>query len=103
MRVGLRGPVHKAWAPRGAVVFQEGQSGWSCLHVAVAIEPRTGQLWWAWQKHMKGEERVRIRGAWAEEPILKAWQADPQRVRQLCGWDWIRKALTALPADTQVS
>ena len=37
------------------------------------------------------------------EPILRAWQADPARVRQLCGWEWIRKALTALPADTKVS
>ena len=36
----------------------------------------------------------------ALEPILRAWQADPARVRQLCGWDWLRDALTALPADT---
>ncbi len=36
----------------------------------------------------------------ALEPILKAWQADPERVRQLCGWRWIREALTDLPADT---
>ncbi len=36
----------------------------------------------------------------ALEPILKAWQADPARVRQLCGWDWIRDTLKALPADT---
>ena len=36
----------------------------------------------------------------ALEPILKAWQAAPQRVRQLCGWSWIRKAL---PAATQVA
>lgn len=38
----------------------------------------------------------------ALEPILQAWQADPERVRQLCGWAWIRKALTKLPANTQV-
>ena len=30
----------------------------------------------------------------ALEPILKAWQADPKQVRQLCGWNWIRKTLT---------
>ena len=36
----------------------------------------------------------------ALEPILKAWQADPKRVRQLCGWCWIREALTNLPANT---
>ena len=39
----------------------------------------------------------------ALKPILKAWQADPARVRQLCGWAWIRKVLEALPADTQVA
>ncbi len=39
----------------------------------------------------------------ALEPTLKAWQADPARVRQLCGWRWIRDTLTALPADTQAS
>ena len=38
----------------------------------------------------------------ALEPILQAWPADPERVRQLCGWAWIRKAPTKLPADTQV-
>jgi transposase len=39
----------------------------------------------------------------ALEPILKAWQADPKRVRQLCGWGWIREALKALPSATQVA
>ena len=38
----------------------------------------------------------------ALEPILRAWQADPARVRQLCGWGWIRDALTVLAADTPV-
>ena len=38
----------------------------------------------------------------ALEPILRAWQTDPARVRQLCGWHWIREALKVLPADTQV-
>ena len=38
----------------------------------------------------------------ALEPVLKAWQADPKRVKQLCGWRWIRDALTKLPTDTEV-
>ena len=38
----------------------------------------------------------------ALKPILQARQADPERVRQLCGWAWSRKALTKLSADTQV-
>ena len=147
MRVGLRGPVRKGWAPRGV------PTGWSYLYLAVALDPRTGQLWWPWPKNMKSEERARIRGAWAKEsdmqalaaprvvpppyapernpmerffrelhraleghiypdlqakqealePIPKAWQADPKRVRQRCGWCWIREALKALPAATQAA
>jgi transposase len=33
----------------------------------------------------------------AAEEYLRQIQADPDRVRQLCGWDWIRDTLQALP------
>ena len=165
MKLGLRGQVRKVWAPRGVAVAQAVQIGWKYIHVAVALDPLTGRLWWAWQKNMKGAEMARIWKAWAAEPgidgwvwdgagghtgedmqavdapqvvqppyapelnpverlfrelrraiegrvypdlqakqaalapVLNAWQADPARVKQLCGWDWIRKALTQLPAD----
>ena len=167
MRVGLRGQVRKVWAPRGVAVSQEVQIGWKYLYVAVALDPLTGRLWWAWQKNMKGEEMARIWGVWekepaidgwvwdgagghkgqevqalaaprvvqppyapelnpverffrelrralegrvyptlqakqeALEPVLKAWQAQPERVKRLCGWDWIREALEALPANLE--
>ncbi len=39
----------------------------------------------------------------ALEPILNLWQADPERMKQLCGWGWIRDTLEALPADTQAA
>ena len=166
MRLGLRGQVRKVWAPRGVPVSQAVQMGWSYFYVAVALDPRTGRLWWAWQKNMKGAEMARIWGTWAKEsdidgwvwdgagghkgadrqaiaaprvvqppyapepdpverffrelrraiegrvdpalqakqealePILKAWQADPKRVRQLCGWRWIREVL---PTAIQVA
>ena len=168
LRVGLRGRVCRVWAPRGTAVSQEVQMGWKYTYVAVAIDPLTGRLWWAWQDSMKGEEMARIWGAWAEDPdidgwvwdgagghkgedmqavdapqvvqppyapelnpverffrelrraiegkvyptlqakqdalkeVLNAWQADPARVKQLCGWDWIRKALKDLPAKAEV-
>ena len=38
----------------------------------------------------------------ALEPVPQAWQTDPDRVRPLCGWAWIRDTLEALPADPQV-
>lgn len=33
----------------------------------------------------------------AAERYLNALQADPERVKRLCGWDWIREALETLP------
>lgn len=33
----------------------------------------------------------------AAEQYLNALQADPARVKQLCGWDWIHEALQSLP------
>ena len=39
----------------------------------------------------------------ALKPVLNAWQTDPERVRRLCGRDWIRKALEALPDDAEVT
>ena len=36
------------------------------------------------------------------EAGLRAWQADPAWVRQLCVWGWIRETLTALSTDTRV-
>ena len=169
MKLGLRRQVRQVWAPRGVAVSQAVQIGWKYIYVAVALDPMTGRLWWAWQANMKGVEMARIWGAWAREPdidgwvwdgarghtgedmqavdapqvvqppyapelnpverffrelrraiegrvypdlqakqdalepILEAWQADPKRVRQLCGWNWIRNALEALPANTQVA
>ena len=166
MRVGLIGQVCRVWVPPKVAVRQAVQYSRIYTYVAVAIEPLTGQLWWAWQASMKGEEMARIWGAWAEDPaidgwvwdgagghkgedmqavdapqvvqppyapelnpverffrelrraiegrvypdlqakqealeeVLNAWQADPARVKRLCGWAWIRKALGDLPADT---
>ena len=168
MRLGLIGQVRKVWVPPKVEMRQAVQFSRGYTYVAVAIDPLTGQLWWAWQASMKGAEMARIWEAWAEdpaidgwvwdgaaghrgeemqavaapqvvqppyapepdpverffrelrraiegrvyptlqakkealEPVLKAWQADPERVKRLCGWRWIRKALKALPDNTQV-
>lgn len=31
------------------------------------------------------------------EEYLKALETDPERVKQLCGWDWLQEALAQLP------
>ena len=167
MKLGLRARVRKVWAPRGVAVSQAVQIGWKYTYVAVAVDPMTGRLWWAWQANMMGEEMARIWRTWAKEPaidgrvwdgvgghrgqamqavdaprvvqpphapepdpverffrelrravegrvhpdlqakqaalepILNAWRADPERVKKLCGWGWIRKAPTQLPATPE--
>ena len=55
--------MRTVWAPRGPAVSREVQIGRSYTYVAVALDPVTGQLWWAWQAHMKGAEMARIWGA----------------------------------------
>jgi len=39
----------------------------------------------------------------AAEGYLRLLEADPERVRRLCGWDWIRDALLALPPSLPAS
>ena len=76
MKLGLRGQVRRVWAPRGVAVTQAVPIGWKYTYVAVALDPLTGRLWWAWQKNMKGEEMARIWGVWAEEPAIDGWVWD---------------------------
>ncbi len=76
MRVGLRGQVRKVWVPRGVPVSQALKIGWSYIYGVVALDPRTGRLWWQWQQNMKGEEVARIWRAWAVEPGIDGWVWD---------------------------
>ena len=71
MRLGLWNAVRKVWAPRGTAVSRAVHIGRRYTYVAVAFDPMTGQLWWAWQANMKGAARARIWGA--EEPGIDGW------------------------------
>jgi len=35
------------------------------------------------------------------QAFLEEWDADPPRVRHLCGWDWINDAIATLPAPLE--
>jgi transposase len=37
------------------------------------------------------------------QAYLAGLAADPDRIRQLCGWDWLTDALAALPAPSPPS
>ena len=62
IRLGLILQGCRVWGPRGVAVSQAVQINRQYTYVAVAIDPMTGRLWWAWQQNMKGEEMARIRG-----------------------------------------
>ena len=59
-RLGLWNTVRKAWAPRRVAVTRTTQISRTYTYVAVALNPLTGQLWWAWQANMKSEEMTRV-------------------------------------------
>ena len=75
-RLGLWNAARRVWAPRGVEVSREAQINRQYTYVAVALNPLTGDLWWAWQANMKGEERARIQGVWAEAPAIDGWVWD---------------------------
>jgi transposase len=73
----------------------------------VALPPYSPELNPA--ERLFGEVRRRVEGevyatldakADAVQAFLEELDADPARVRQLCGWDWITAAHDALPAPT---
>ena len=82
VRVGLWNAVRKTWAPRGVEVSREVQINRQYTYVAVALDPRTGWLWWIWQENMKGEEMARIRGDYRSprhRRLGPGWGRQPQR------------------------
>lgn len=87
------------------------QCGWKYIHVAVVIDPLTGQLWWGVAAEHAGRGdgsppgdlgagtgycrlglgRARdytgtdMQAEDARQPVPEAWQAALKRVRPLCG------------------
>ena len=101
MRVGLRGQVRKVWAPRGVAVSQTVPIGWKHLYVAVALDPMTGRLWWAWQQNMKGGEMARIGGPERRNPTSTAGSGTgPPPARPATGWRSPRRSPTGPECGT---
>ena len=61
---------------RRVAVRQTAQFSRQYAYVAVAIDPLTGRLWWAWQASMKGAEVARIWGLWAQDSAIDGWVWD---------------------------
>ena len=53
------------------------------------------------RRHVEGRVYATLDDKAADvEAFLEALDADPPRVRRLCGWDWINDAIDTLPATT---
>ena len=39
----------------------------------------------------------------AVQAVLEEWDADPARVRSLCGWQWIEDAVQTLPTPLDIA
>lgn len=55
-RIGLYEPPRKVLAPRGVKVRQRVEMVRDWYHLAVVVDPRTGQLAWAWIEGTKGSQ-----------------------------------------------
>lgn len=163
LRVGLRGTTRRVWGRRGIKVRQRLQLRYEWRYLVLAVDGRTGTIWWGWAPTMKAvdlwplvaglremdvldalvwdrapghrdadvraiglplvelppyspelnpaerlfeEVRRRVEGevyatlddkAAAVQAVLEELDADPARVRRLCGWDWITAAHDTLP------
>lgn len=161
MRVGLIGQVRRVWAPRGMKIVQEKEFVYEWDYLNLAVDGRTGTLYWAWTDDMSApsiapvvkrwgtegldavvwdgapghrgsafdfveiqrirqpsyspelnpaervfeELRARIEGVVygsldakkaAVETELRDLVDDPERVKRLTGWDWIRSSIERL-------
>lgn len=64
IQVGLLGQVRRRWGRCGSRIRQRIQRSRKYRSLFVAVEVRTGRLWYCWIASMKGEEFVgRVRGA----------------------------------------
>lgn len=55
-RIGLYGSTRKVLAPRGIKVVQPVELSRDWYHLAVTVNPRTGQLVWSWLVGTAGED-----------------------------------------------
>jgi transposase len=54
------------------------------------------------RRHVEGKVYESLRAMQREaESYLEALRADPERVKSLCGWGWLREALESLPAQAR--
>ena len=56
------------------------------------------------RKALRGKTfpRLEEKVLWVEN-TLRRWAANPNNIKQLCGWDWIQEAITALKPERELA
>lgn len=79
MRVGLRGVTRRVWGRRGVKVRQRLQLVYQWRYLVLAVDGRTGALWWTWDETMRAEDLLPAVDAVREQTPLAAlvWDRAP--------------------------
>jgi len=64
MRVGLHGRVARVWAPRGVKVRQRVQIEYKWKYLALAVDVRSGEIYFLWIDSLKGADVAKAVRFW---------------------------------------
>lgn len=79
MRIGLHGMVRRVWGRRGIKVRQRIQIAYRWRYLFLAVDSRSGQLYWCWRDTLTGIAiRQAVRGLRQNTPIAAVvWDRAP--------------------------
>ena len=56
MRVGLHGVTRRVWGRRGVKVYQRRQIVYQWRYLVLAVDGRSGSIWWTWDGTMRADD-----------------------------------------------
>lgn len=79
MRVGLHGTVRRVWGRRGVKIRQRVQFTYKWRYLLLAVDGRSGRLWWIWNETMQADELIPVvRGVRETTPLdALVWDGAP--------------------------
>lgn len=79
MRVGLHGTVRRVWGRRGVKVRRRVQFSYRWRYLLLAVDGRSGRLWWTWNETMQADELIPVvRGFEQTTPVeALVWDGAP--------------------------
>jgi hypothetical protein len=79
MRVGLHGVTRRVWGRRGLKVYQRRQIVYQWRYLVLAVDGRSGRLWWTWDGTMQAADLLPAIDALKDQTPLAAlvWDRAP--------------------------